>query len=1133
MGNTPSVEVPRKGSRGTQKLSKPRIGKPLTAGLLKSKDIPNIIRRPSVVGRCLSLPHSPTPISSHHPETESAAGDDRAAFHGTSTPAEEPRLRSLSWPNPQGSLHQGGQTVGVVPSSLGGRRMSATGTAYMGTDEAYEQDQPALTALPRNLSQSLLNYDRSSYEAKRLLNLAEEPAFEDQSIASESQFQAPLSRRQSCTAPLSRRQSYTAPYHPHPADGSALLFRTNSDVSLYTPMRKRSLMTPGVATRPTPADSIALPDMPTTDALPPSLLHFDPPEPLGASLLPIPHTSFGPHSVPRAHTPSEADYQQTGAFKHGTLRIMNGSPARTPAQEPADINLSASSSPAMRGRVRRGKITGSGSPALPCLTTVSSTTSTSNSVIVMAGLEAATNFLPELKLSMSPFAFSGIEPESPGLQITSKNTAIEDELFEDGTPEYGSEVLNIRLDLDAKPPSSSGPVKEGKQKEMNRSDSGVATTPTSTTSYKPLSKADSGYSSTVSMRSLSSKCNRPQEVDLSRDREAISPRATTFEPTKLPQRVPMWERSDTVGPAEVQSKIPSVHEPPPPVPEKDYPLKIPKPAASKLNDSQVPTKRPSLVSEMGFTDSTLGSANDPNLNLDDSSMPISTLSISNARKPGRLQRLLNGARAPLTVHVTHALDREAHVPPVPHSTQERLHEHTTSSPISYDGSAEAASDNAKATAVNEGPISQVFEEGVEMSQNNSPSARKNRNKNRGFRSNFDIHSIGSSITRAASSVMAKHSILKSALAKPIPADEGLPYQVFETPATPKQQPNKTSQWHHEEVERINAASLLTGDWKERYGPHAEIASRPSSMSASVGGPASTIYGDARHSSLASHSKQYATAFQKQSLPGQYFISRTPPPVSMKTRNMGPLRVPPPIRPRSTPPTRSGAPLLSHKPSREGVQSYPPYFNPMNPNHATLSRQSSQGRFYAYSAAQIQAFLNQPAETPGVSPFNPSNIQPRQGEYWIPGSNSNSRHSMTAFRGHSFDHGRRNSLTSQSSQHSAPSNRPPWPQYVHYGGPALEHRSSYDGYSLQARHNYGQDNGPYPLLPHTNGQAYLSDPSTGQPALSQFSQYQQHTRFVPRGHFRHHSLDQYGSSAPYRVLHSYNSPAYRGVPIWSN
>lgn len=147
MGNTPSAEVPRKGSRGTQRLSKPRIGKPLTAGLLKSKGVPDIIRRPSVIiRRCLSLPHSPTSVSLHHPETESAAGDDIADLYGTSTPTEEPQPRSLSWPSSPSFLHQGGQRVGVVPGSLGGRRMSGTDTAYTGTGEAYEQDQTALTA---------------------------------------------------------------------------------------------------------------------------------------------------------------------------------------------------------------------------------------------------------------------------------------------------------------------------------------------------------------------------------------------------------------------------------------------------------------------------------------------------------------------------------------------------------------------------------------------------------------------------------------------------------------------------------------------------------------------------------------------------------------------------------------------------------------------------------------------------------------------------------------------------------------------------------------------------------------------------------------------------------------------------
>ncbi|OAA61672.1 proteophosphoglycan ppg4 [Niveomyces insectorum RCEF 264] len=49
-------------------------------------------------------------------------------------------------------------------------------------------------------------------------------------------------------------------------------------------------------------------------------------------------------------------------------------------------------------------------------------------------------------------------------------------------------------------------------------------------------------------------------------------------------------------------------------------------------------------------------------------------------------------------------------------------------------------------------------------------------------------------------------------------------------------------------------------------------------------------------------------------------------------------------------------------------------------------------------------------------------------------------------------------------------------------------------------------------------------------------YQQYARpppHVPRGaHYRNRSMgSRYGPQAPYRILHSYNSPAYRGVPIW--
>ncbi|KAI0542774.1 hypothetical protein GGR58DRAFT_170350 [Xylaria digitata] len=1125
MGNTPSVEVSGKGSRATQKLSKPRIGNPATAGLLNPNGVSDIIHRPSSIARRrLSLPYSSTPVHSpRHLGTVITVVDDRIASHESSPTVEDFSTHSLLQSDSQGAPCQGDQSVRAVAGSSRGRRMSRTNSIYVGADEGYEQAQLDHPVLPRNTSRSSVNYDLSSYEAKRLLNLVEAPPLEDRPIASEGQFQGAVSRR----------QSYTPSYHPAHSDLIAPLPRTNSGTSLYTPMRRRSLMTPGLATRPAPADLAVLPNIQTRPSPSPTPSYSDPPESRGAGFLSISHSPFDPSLLPRAHTPCDTDYKQTGAFKHGTLRITNGSPARTPAWESSDDGLRSSSPSIAVGQDSYFDAGGrdpdsSQSPAPPRLTTTPSATSAGNLDTVTGEHEAVINLLPELKLTVSPFSIGEIQPGSPELQTTSKNTVMEDGLFEDGTPEYDTEVLNVRLDHDAFTPSTLS--EEEKRKGINRSDSGVVASPMSSAPHKSLSKADSGYSSSVSIRSSSSRRNGRREINYSRNLEAVSPQTSTFEKPGLSDNFSMPTRSDTAGALEMHPQLPSSDEPPPPVPEKDDEIKVAKQVTILSHDFRVPAGKPGLLPNRVFVSeapkfsdhSTLG-PNGPS--------PVSTLSVSNARKPGRLQRFLSGARAPLAVHVTHDLDRDNGVPPVPREVREKLHERARLSPDPLENSLQGIDtwEDRQSTAVNKPLFNHDNTSTTRDAQNHGSSVRTDQDKIRSLKSSFRIHSIGSTITRAASSVMAKNPISRKGMfSKTKPDDADINYLASGTPATTAQHPSDTSQWHQRSLEDMNSTSPpLTGE-KERYGRQAASRGRSNSLSAALGGPNTRIYDDARRSSLASQNEQHAIIIQKPSLPGQYFASRTPPPVSMKTRSMGPLRVPPPIRPRSTPPVKLGAPALSRKPSREGVQSYPPYNRPMNSDHANLSRRSSQESFYTYSTAQIQAFLNQPPQMSNAMPWG---VQSHLGEYRGLGGVTNPNYGI-AFSGEpSFDHSRRNSLASQTSHRSVLSNGQPWSHYSPYDPPTLKHRSSHDGFSFQRRQGYGQTNGLRPS-PRINGQMYAYDHSNGQPMLPQSQQYQRHARYVPHGHLRHHSLDQNGSLMPYRVLHSYNSPAYRGVPIWS-
>ncbi|KAJ2977106.1 hypothetical protein NUW58_g7911 [Xylaria curta] len=1036
-------------------------------------------------------------------------------------------------------------------NSSRGRRMSWMDSAFMEVDEGYERTQheqaqfgctayvahitalptqllTSQNSLPRNVSQPSMNYDLSSYEAKRLLNLVEEPPFEDQSIASEGQFQPALSRR----------QSYTLAYHPAHSDAPSLLPQTNSD-ALYMPMRRRSLLTPGVATRPVPADLIIPLNTQDRDSPSPTEQH-GPTESPGVMFLSTPHSSFDTSSIPRAHTPCETDYKQTGAFKHGTLRITNGSPVRTPAWEMTDDGSSAggpstsmnhddyfdTESRAQDKQNMDSDDSQCSNP--PCLATASSATSTDNLTIVPSEREAAISLLPELKLTMSPFSIGEIEQESLGLQTTSKHTATEDRLFEDESPEYDTEILNVRLDHDVEPHSSSTSASpdKGKQKDINRSDSGIAASPTHCVPHKSLSKADSGYSSSVSIRSLSSKRNGQDDSSNPRKPAVASPKALASEHAKLSNDLLMRSHSDTVGPAEVQSQTPSADQSPPPVPEKDH-AKVPK------QDSRARSGRSSQISNSAIAGKTSEpTRHSPTAPKGPSSL-IPTLSISNARKPGRLQRLLSGARAPLAVHATHALNSGAKVPPVPQAVQEKLHEHTGLSPNSEDPSESIYTwhEESKLSVAAERPI--AHDSTTRAPRDNGSRARTDRDRTYSFKSHFHIQSLGSTITRAASSVISKNSILrKPPLTKTKPSDLDAIYPELDPPATNTQHPGETLQWRQKGVANNDSTPLASASGKGLYTRPAMAKGRSNSLSASIGDPNSGIYNTSRRNSLVSQSEQHVPIFQRPPFQEQqYLASRTPPPVSMTTRNIGPLRVPAPIRPRSTPPVRSGAPALSHKSSREAIQSYPPYNSATSSNHVRGSRPPSQEPLYTYSAAELQILLNQASQMANINATRPLSVQPLGG-YGPPGGIYNLKHPASSSQDPLFDHSRRNSLTSQTSHRSTPSNRQPWSHYPPYDTPTLRRQSSHDSFSFQTRQNQVSGYQPYPSLSSANGQTYVTSFSNNQFMLHQPKQYQPHAQHASRGHLRHHSLDQRGPPAPYRVLHSYNSPAYRGVPIWS-
>ncbi|KAK2624150.1 hypothetical protein QTJ16_006784 [Diplocarpon rosae] len=145
------------------------------------------------------------------------------------------------------------------------------------------------------------------------------------------------------------RLSLVSPMPPHapeqpaefisryePGEARPLLGRTYSETQLYVPIRRRSLLQHGVATRASPVAEPRHPPTPPAkneEELPnhhtprTSATSFPP-----AKLAPLEQPRDLP-PCPRVETPNEMDYGHIGAFKLGTLRITNGAASPPPSYE--------------------------------------------------------------------------------------------------------------------------------------------------------------------------------------------------------------------------------------------------------------------------------------------------------------------------------------------------------------------------------------------------------------------------------------------------------------------------------------------------------------------------------------------------------------------------------------------------------------------------------------------------------------------------------------------------------------------------------------------------------------------------------------------------------------------------------
>ena len=996
-------------------------------------------------------------------------------------------------------------------------------------------------------SRTSWNYDLTSYEAKRLLNLVEEPsAFEQSSVVSESKF--------TVVSEVTWKSS-------HPAQlESTTLSRANSDLSMYTPVRRRSIIqTPGVATRRESVSGRGKPNYRHSHPPTPSLSRQASFESNSSRVLSMPPRITDPESGPRVVTPVDGDYKTIGAFKLGSLRITNGAVSPVPSAEfdretstdsskpvasPKNLDyfsstqkLAASLDESPPGRAARGPDLIAPKPVAPL---VSPITTSFGSIGVAsrsdrrrepssAGAELGAEYLAEL--SVSPLSVE----ERPSLQTTSKQTAVEDQLFEDeGQLEFSSaEVLDVRRDPSAKPDSDSLRASTTTQSDrsFSRSDSGFISSPTSDASHKPLSKADSGYSSNVSLRSLrsSSKPAVPEKdyAPSIAEHSVKSPRADSF---YLELSLPS---PTIVAPELMAAPAPPDRKAPPP-PPKDLPPRSPAPRTWSLSSmsawESTPINSPGLnipgspntvkrkpvpspinshysrestswLKSAGTTPrSPLSPLSPVSVKSDGSG---SALSIgSGSQRPGKLQRLLslnNHTKGPPTVHATH-VEEKADIPSVPQHIEEKLREHTGLFPLSTKRLALKAQ-RSKDT------LKTIFSVG-----------------------SLEIHSLDSHVSDSDDDAQAegkdhhrKHGFLSQALRKPIvrkpvpvrketdskkkAKDEAAPENILEVEAELTTYSSINNSLGNNPYD---AAFMAMRDERDKYfAPTGRTMSMTAQLERSL---------EMRMAVTKAYSTTTETPVLSPGLPSPNFPemfpakkTKTPPPVSMRTqRRPRSLRVPPPLRPQSTPPVR---PSLSRQDSDDSIQSYLSYQKLLDDDDDATSMKSPPAIPPMHPRRSIMMLQQQDVRSPR------SARPPTQ-----------DRQSSSGPRRNSFDQSRSNSLSSQSfvGPHYPGPTQPhmqnvPGPR----AAPPLRHRASHDGFSNQTRSWPGQQQ-----LPH--GYAKPSSDPWVSPQQSYANQPYAPPPYVPRGHYRNRSLGNrqvYPGQPPYRILHSYNSPAYRGVPIW--
>ncbi|KAJ4403963.1 hypothetical protein N0V85_004980 [Neurospora sp. IMI 360204] len=1110
MGNTQSsVETPAPRSSpksspksSPQRLSKPKTAHPTNEGLLllNPGGVSTSLKRQSAV-----LPENaasePTPAPIMRPSADVSEGiseEVEAALEerkGSVKLMQEKATKRMSLfrsKSSQGNPHKERGASTARPTS----RNCTTATIPRSNSMTFESAAAGYLQPRRDSwagppqTRTNWNYDTATYASQRLINLAEEPAFEHTTAVSE--------RATTMTA-----HSWNG--GDHFEYNGAPISRANSDISLYVPVRRRSILqTPGVATRRTSTRDGLTHSQSVRYSHPqtPQISRQQSIESFREGILSMPPPGLDPLVLQRVVTPCEDEYQSIGAFKLGTLRITNGS-----------------ASPMSPELERKGQ-------RVDYFSRVQSS---------LDSRAEASQFLQVKTL----------EPRvvKPAYNVSAA-------LSQDSTqPEYSSnEVLDVRLDPNAKSQPSTS-LNGDVAATVARTDSGFMSIFDGPLNIKPLAKADSGYSSNVSLRSLHTKCQTfEREKNKSNEKQTSPVKAQDFG-----LDIPL-----TVSPLMTPES-----EAPPPLPPKDTPPVSPleggqmfeslrkslslrgqqaKAGLLTPKSSKKSEKRPSLTGSSPKSPE-LNSLTPTSTKSSKSDRPNSALSISStSQKPSRLQRFLSGARRPsgsLTTHSRHALEEEG-VPSIPKDVEHKFREHGRRFPMTTKRLAlkpRSSMDTLKT----------IFSVGSVEASLEAVTAKQT------------VTTVPEAKTGVATTkgVSWRKSIRKSMVKKsvPISKDDVKEGRKEEQPGVYDSiLPPKTGKVYGTVKSSFGSEALKEAEMADSRLPCERAMSLTVSLERTL-----NMQMVGAHSNLASLPTELPPASlpspvipRTMSMTFDHRTTHNQPPVSMQTRRTS-LRVPQPhLRPQSS--TSS----LRHEVSREDIHSYPSAQSSRRPSRESIHsypvhEQAAQN----YSAHQElgtigQDYLGTSAAPPQMDPRRLSAFRQRQNTlpptYRVPDWNPPTRSdisrqsSMTSSNGtsrHDSLQASRHNMLSAQSQDSNGIQRPSSAQPRHSSyvqrTQTLRHRPSHDAYQQLRLQNanppdmssvYGAPaNDPWdnPNIDYRGVQGQMVPDSAYPP-------------YVPRqtGHHRKRSMSMqtsHGPNPPYRILHSYNSPAYRNAPIW--